>query len=89
MDKPSLIFSIIMLVSGTYWIILGWYWYNGKKYLDVISILSLWFIRKIQGNEVSEQYKKRILTTRNFKFYGVYLIGSGILQLFFGITIFL
>ena len=83
MINISLSFSVLCIILGLYWIILGIMLVMQKKVLDIYTIIIIWFIRMIQGQEISASYRDRIYTTRNFKFYGVYFIISGILFLLF------
>jgi hypothetical protein len=81
MVNISLPFSLITMVLGLYSLILGMMLTRGKQVLDIYTILVLWFIRLVRGQETSKNYRERILSTRNFKFYGVYYIFGGILLL--------
>jgi hypothetical protein len=81
MPTISLSFFVVMLVSSLYYFMLGLIIVLKKrKILDVFTILAIEVIKISKGHEEADQYKSRIMNTRNFIFYGVYyIIGSGFL----------
>jgi hypothetical protein len=82
MNRISLSFFVVVLISSSYYFIVGCLLtFTNKKILDIFTIMTMQCIKIIQGSEKATQYIKNVCNTRNFKFYGVYYIVSSIVLL--------